>query len=598
MITRAFKLRFRRRLRMRKLQVEELGQQAEQQLERNFFRRLERLADVRRFVVSWLALLLLLGGAVIAQVRGLGAYYQVPQPVAGGTYTEGILGAFTNANPLYATGSVDVAVSKLLFASLLTYDEKNNLVGDLAESVVPDERGTTYTVKLKPGLSWHDGKPLTAHDVVFTYQVIQNPDAQSPLRSSWQGITVKASDHLTVTFTLPNQLSAFPYSLTNGIVPQHILADKSMKALRTLTFNSSEPVGAGPFKFNALEVSAGAANNREERIALEPFSDYHAGKPKIDRFVIHSFRDESRLVDSFKNSEIDAMAGLTAVPPELQENGSARVYNLPLTAAVMTFFKVSEGILSDTKVRQALVSATHVETIIKQLGYPAVPVREPLLLTQTGYNPLYAQFGYDAQVARNTLEAQGWKVGKDGIRFKDGKPLTFNLVAQDNSEYAIVSAELQRQWREVGVDVQVVLQSGTDFQTTLSSHGYDALLYGISIGKDPDVYVYWDSRQADPRSESRLNFSEWRSAIADDALQAGRTRADANLRAIKYQPFLQAWRDEAPALGMYQPRSLYITRLKVYGLSEHPINAEVERFTNVHNWMIRAEGAPQVPRAK
>jgi hypothetical protein len=150
----------------------------------------------------------------------------------------------------------------------------------------------------------------------------------------------------------------------------------------------------------------------------------------------------------------------------------------------------------------------------------------------------------------------------------------------------------------VGVDVQVVLQSGTDFQTTLSSHGYDALLYGISIGKDPDVYVYWDSRQADPRSESRLNFSEWRSTIADDALQAGRTRADMSLRAIKYQPFLQAWRDEAPALGMYQPRSLYIARLKVYGLSEHPINAEVERFTNVHNWMIRTEGVAEVTRGK
>lgn len=598
MITRAFKLRFRRRLRMRKMQVEEFGQQAEQQLERNFFRRLERLADVRRFVASWLILLLLLGACVVAQLRGLGAYYQVLQPVAGGTYTEGVLGAFTNANPLYATGSVDAAVSKLLFASLLTYDEKNVLKGDLAESLAVDDRGTTYTVKLKPNLTWHDGHPVTAEDVAFTYQVIQNPDAQSPLRSSWQGITVKAIDPLSLTFTLPNQLSAFPYSLTNGIVPKHILGDKTMTALRTLTFNTSEPVGAGPFTFKALEVTAGAANNREERIALEPFKNYHGGTPKLDRFVVHSFRDESSLVQSFKNKDIDAMVGLTTVPPEFTDDGSTRIYNLPLTAAVMTFFRVSEGVLSETKVRQAIVSATNTDAIIKNLGYPAVPVREPLLLTQTGYNSAYTQFGYNPQAARDSLEALGWKVGQGGIRFKDGKPLSFNLIAQDNSEYASVSAELQRQWREVGVDVQVVLQSGTDFQTTLSSHGYDALLYGISIGKDPDVYVYWDSRQADPRSESRLNFSEWRSATADAALQAGRTRSDASLRAVKYQPFLQAWRDDAPALGMYQPRSLYITRIKVYGLNEHPINAEVERFTNVQNWMIRAEGAAQVPREK
>jgi peptide/nickel transport system substrate-binding protein len=593
MIKRATKLRFRRRLRMRKLQVEEFGQQAEQQLERNFFRRLERLAFVRRFVAAWLLLLVLLGGCVVAQINGLRTYYQVPQAVPGGTYTEGILGSFTNANPLYATTPVDTSVSKLLFASLMTYDEKNNLKGDLAESIQVDDRGTTYTVKLKPNLTWHDGKPLTAEDVVFTYQTIQHPDAQSPLRSSWKGITVAAGGRRTVTFTLPNQLSAFPYSLTNGIVPKHLLAGKSMSSLRTLAFNSTQPVGAGPFKFKALEVTGADVKSREERIALEPFEQYHAGRPKLSRFVVHSFREEKQLIDSFRKNDIDAMVGLTQVPPELESDGSTRAYNLPQTAAVMTFFKASEGVLADVKVRQALVRATDNEAVIQALGYPTIPVREPLLQTQVGYNPALVQLAYNPALAKQGLEEQGWHVGKGGLRFKDGTPLTFNLIAQDNSEYATVSAELQKQWRKVGVDVEVVLQSGVDFQTTLSSHGYDALLYGISIGKDPDVYVYWDSRQADPRSETRLNFSEFKSQAADIALQAGRTRADASLRAIKYQPFLQAWRDDAPAVGLYQPRFLYVTRIKVYGLNEHPINAEVERYTNVANWMIRSEGAPQ-----
>src|SRR2546430_15412517 len=90
MITRAFKLRFRRRLRLKQRQVEELGAQAEKQLERNFFRRLERLNSVRRFVVGWVLLLVLLGGCVAAQIQGLGAYYQTLQPTTGGTYTEGI----------------------------------------------------------------------------------------------------------------------------------------------------------------------------------------------------------------------------------------------------------------------------------------------------------------------------------------------------------------------------------------------------------------------------------------------------------------------------------------------------------------------------
>jgi peptide/nickel transport system substrate-binding protein len=593
MISRAFKLRFRRRIRMQKLQVEEFGQQAEQHLERNFFRRLERLADVRRFVITWIILIILLGGVVVAQIRGLSSYYQMPEPAPGGTYSEGALGSFTNANPLYASSPVDAAVSKLLFASLVTYNERNELIGDLAQDWSVDERGTTYTVRLKPDLTWHDGKPLTAADVVFTYQLIQNPDAQSPLNPSWRGITVKEVNPRTVTFTLPSQLISFPYSLTNGIVPKHILGGEPMGALRTLRFNSTEAVGAGPFKFSALEVTGGSVETREQRIALEPFEDYHAGKPKLDRFVIHSFRNEQRLLDSFEKQETNAIAGLTKTPETFEVDGSIRIHNLPLTAAVMTFFKTSEGVLSDAKVRQALVQATDAATIIKELQFPTQPVRSPLLRSHVGYNAGYLQPPYNLAAANALLDGQGWKIGNDGIRRKAGSALTFSLSAQDNSEYAKVARLLQKQWRAVGVDLRVVLQASADFQTTLAFHNYDALLYGISIGKDPDVLVYWDSKHADVRAENRLNFSEYKSAVADESLQSGRTRSDPALRAVKYQPFLQAWRNDAPAVGLYQPRFLYITRGPVYGLGEHAINSEVQRFTNVHNWMIRQTGVPQ-----
>jgi len=596
MTSRAFKLRFRRRLRLRKLQVEEFGQQAEQGLERNFFRRLERLANVRRFAVMWLLLVFLLGGCVIAQISALGAYYKAPQPVAGGRYSEGIVGSFTNANPLYASGPVDSAVSRLMFSGLFTYDQHNNLVGDLAQTITADERGTTYTVKLKPHLLWHDGQPLTAEDVAFTYSLIQNPDAQSPFRASWQGITVKAVDAHTVSFTLPNLLSSFPYSLTNGIVPKHLLADKSMGSLRTLPFNTSQPVGAGPFKFSALQVSGGAANQREEQIAMVPFNDYNGGRPQLDRFVVHSYRNEDQLQASFKRQDIDAMVGLTRVPGQYNNDGTTQIYNFPMTAAVMTFFRTSEGILSDVNVRRALVKATNSPAIIQSLQYPAMPVVEPLLRGQVGYDPTYAQPGFDIAAARAALDQLGWTSSRGGIRQKDGKKLSFTLYAQDNSEYANVARQLQKQWRAVGVDLQVFLKDAADFQATLSSstRSYDALLYGISIGKDPDVYVYWDSKNADIRSESRLNFSEYKSPIADAALQAGRTRTDASLRTIKYQPFLQAWRDDAPAVGLYQPRFLYITHKKIYGLDEHSLNTETDRFSDVQHWMIREAATPQV----
>ncbi|HXE10117.1 MAG TPA: hypothetical protein VN554_01700, partial [Verrucomicrobiae bacterium] len=125
------------------------------------------------------------------------------------------------------------------------------------------------------------------------------------------------------------------------------------------------------------------------------------------------------------------------------------------------------------------------------------------------------------------------------------------------------------------------------FQSTLTSHGYDAVLNGIAIGVDPDVFVYWDSSQADVRASHRLNLSEYKSPTADTALEAGRTRIDPALRVIKYKPFLQSWQQDAPAVGLYQPRLLYLTNGPVAGLSDSAISTPTDRFINVQNWEIR-----------
>lgn len=591
--TRAIKLRVRRSLRLQRRQVEELGIQAEQRLENDFFKRLERLGAVRRFVVAWTTALVLLIGCVVAQTRGLSGYYQELGPAPGGTYSEGILGAFTNANPVYATDLVDTSVSKLLFSGLLKYNEKNQLTGDLAESWSADARGINYTFRLRPGLQWHDGRPLTAADVLFTYQVIQNPDARSPLFGSFQGITVGAPDKRTVTFALPGPLASFPYSLTNGIVPKHLLGGTAMADMRSVSFNSTKPVGSGPFVWQALEVSGGSADTREERIGLRAYERYHFGKPKLNSFVIRTFRDQAKLVESFQKREVFAVSGLNQVPAALKADSTIHTYNLPLTAAVMTFFRTQNGVLADAKVRQALVRAADTTSIIESLGYATLPVRQPLLHGQLGYSPAYNQAGYNPAEAIEILKSAGWSQGAGGSMQKDGAPLSFTLYYLEGSEYASVAKQLASHWKAIGVDAQLLAQSEADFRAVLGNapspayHSYDALLYGISIGVDPDVYIYWDSSQIDLRSPVRLNFSQYASRTTDGALESGRTRLDPALRAAKYQPFLSAWQADAPALGLYQPRFLYLTHGRVYGLEEKAINADWQRYGMVHEWQIR-----------
>ena len=170
------------------------------------------------------------------------------------------------------------------------------------------------------------------------------------------------------------------------------------------------------------------------------------------------------------------------------------------------FFKSSNDVLGDKAVRQALTEATNRAEILNGLGYPVKPSEGPLLHSHLGFAKDVTQFGYNLEEANAILDQNGWVKNQEGVREKSGKKLSFSLSSQNNSEYAYTSQILQRQWREVGADVKVDLESDTDLQSTIASHNYDSLLYGISVGNDPDVYAYWHSSQADVRSSSRLNF--------------------------------------------------------------------------------------------
>jgi peptide/nickel transport system substrate-binding protein len=573
----------------RRKQAEQLSELAENQLERNFVRRLSRLYSVRRFILVWVVLVLTMIGTVVVQTRALGGYYQTLQPAPGGIYREGIIGNFTNANPLYVTGQVNDAVSKLIFASLFKYDQKNNLVGDLAAAYSVDPTGTTYTVKLQPSLTWQDGEPLTADDVLFTYQTIQNPDAQSPLNVSWQNVTVSSPDAQTVVFKLPNPLSSFPYSLVNGIVPKHILKDVQLANLRSVDFNTSQPIGAGPYRLKSIEVSGNSPTTRHEEIELVPFDKYHGGAPAIASFIVHTYPDNDQMIAGFRSRDVNAMAGPQEVPDDLLNDASVRTATMPLTAVNMVFFKTTDGVLADKTVRQAMVGGVDVDEALSDVTKPLLPVREPFLPRTPGYDPALQQLQVGSAVANQWLDAAGWIRQPNGIRTKDGHPLSFRMYAQNTAEYTHVTGRLKAQWRKLGADVQVFLQTDTDLRSTVSTHSYDALLYGISLGVDPDVFVYWHSSQADVRSPSRLNLSEWKNDVADASLEAGRTRSDPALRAIKYKPFLQAWQQDAPALGLYQPRFLYVTWGQVSGVEDRPVTIDTDRFNNVEQWMVRKE---------
>ena len=169
---------------------------------------------VRRFAFSWLFLVLLLTGTIVTQTYALDRLYREETGADGGVYTEALEGEFTNFSPLFAVSTSDTTVSKLVFSGLFERDKNGQLQPDMAESISRSDRGNEYTVVLRPNLKWHDGTTLTSADVVYTVNAIKNPETDSPYRTVWEGITVKAVDETTVQFILPNAFAPFQEQLT------------------------------------------------------------------------------------------------------------------------------------------------------------------------------------------------------------------------------------------------------------------------------------------------------------------------------------------------------------------------------------------------
>jgi peptide/nickel transport system substrate-binding protein len=422
--------------------------------------------------------------------------------------------------------------------------------------------GTSYTLNLRPNLKWQDGKPLTTADVLFTFRLIQNPDVNSPLRSYFEGVSVTAKGN-SVTFTIPNPLSSFPDYLNVGILPQHILSTVPVSELRSSSFNTQNPIGSGPFVYKSLAVKGNDPTNAEVQINLAPNKSYVLGEPKLNAFIVHAYASQNQLVSAMLSGKLNGAEGISVPPTKILKNKKFVENNLTLTAGSYVFFRTTNNVLSDQKVRSALEQSINIKKIIEDLGYNATAVDSPFLKNQVEYNQQYAQNPFNLESANAILDQDGWVRGSNGVRAKNGQSLKFNFTIPNIAEYVSVADKIKADWQNVGAQADIMTLDIQDFPSALNYHQYDAVLYGISIGANPDVYPYWASEMFNPATGKWTNLSEYKNTSADASLSAGRTRLDPILRRVKYAPFLSAWQADVPAVGLYQPRDLYITNGKL-----------------------------------
>jgi len=555
-------------------------------IRRYFTRRADHIVGVRRFAVGWLVLAF--GLCVASAVAAWGLYQKskTTAPAPGGSYVEGMQGELTNLNPLFAGSNAESSSSELLFNGLLRYNTEGKLAPDLASGWKVADNDKNYTVTLRKDVTWHDGQDFTAEDVVFTIRTIQNRATRSPLNATWRGISVEAKGDHQVQFELQSPSASFVHALTVPIVPEHVLSDVEAGNLRSSPF-SNNPIGTGPFEMRVLRDI-----NRGQQLELARNENYFRQAPKVERFVLNVYQDADDLRGDLANKEITSAVDLNDIRVEsFSDSNSIQTARYPLRTGVFAFFKTTQKPFNDKDVRQALVLGFDSKRILDLFETRYQPLKTPLLTDQIGFSAQYNQKS-SAKKAKTTLEKAGWKI-KNDVRTKGSQTLNLQITTLDSDEYQIMAEELQRQWAEIGVKTTVKLLSQAELeQTALSAHDYEILLYGISIGADPDVYAFWHSSQAQAGS---LNFSEWKNSTADLNLETGRNRLDPTLREARYKAFLKAWEADAPALALYQPYMNYSYHRNASGFEIFPLNTKSDHLTNVQDWTAETQSVFLTP---
>lgn len=545
-------------------------------------RRLANLRDVRRHALGWLALVLLLSALALWQTNVSAAQYTTEVPAKGGVYTEGAYGTLDNLNPLFAATPAERSASRLLFANLLTYDQNGDLVGELAQHWQMDNTGKIFTLSLKKNAVWSDGAPITADDVLFTFNLIKNADTRSPLYASWRNVAVEKVDDETIKFTLPTVYAAFANSLALGILPAHALSDVQPSELRTEPFDRSPTVTSGPFTFQAMSAVDAAQTHYVVRMAAN--KTYVLGVPQLDGFQLHAYKDRDDLAKALRNQEVAAISDPTISQIKAIDTQKFTLSNSPLDNGVYAFLKTDSDMLSDVRVRQALQLATNYSAITKLFNDTVQPLGGPLLPGQLGYKADVGPPKMDLAKANQLLDAAGWTRDKNGHRVKNGTPLKLRIVSISTGNYPAVTQEVMDEWSKVGVqfDASSSLVKPDDMQqNVITPRAYDVLVYEIAIGADPDVYAYWHSSQA---TENGFNLSDYKSAKVDDELDTARAKLDPALREAKYHLFVQQWLNDVPAVGLYRPSLTYVQNKDVTSFNAHNLVDPVDRYFNIRYW--------------
>jgi peptide/nickel transport system substrate-binding protein len=525
---------------------------------------------------------------VIASFVGtiVGSYYHFTKaiPISGGEYSEGIVGQPLYINPILAQGNdADQSLSALMYSGLFKYDPDGKIIPDLVENFELSADKLTYTVHLKKDVKWNDGEPLTADDVLFTIQAMQDPAFKSPLRQNWQGVGVETEDENTIRFILQSPYAFFLNNLTVGILPRHVWEGIAPQNFHLAEYNL-RPVGSGPYKFSDFEKDP---DGNILSYDLEANENYFGQKPYISRISFSFYYDEESMLEAYNNKQIFGSSYLSPSRiKDIKSRRSADVHSISIPRYFAVFLNQQKSkALADKNVRAALSLATDRKTIINEvLAGEGKEIYSPIPPGAFGFSDDLKKYGFDVEKANKTLDDAGWKKGDDGFRKKDSQPLEIKLTTTDWPDLAQTADLLKKQWEAVGVKVDFEALDIADIQQNyIRPREYEALLFGQMLGIEPDPYSFWSSSQT---RDPGLNLALYSNQDVDKTLEKIRTEFDEGKRMELYKKFQQSVAEDVPAVFLYSPNYIYVTNKKVQGVKISAMTAPENRFANMTEWYV------------
>lgn len=493
-----------------------------------------------------------------------------------------------NLNPAISTLEVARSVQYAVLEPLWMMDEKGNFVPKLA-AAVPGQNdvsadGKTYTIKLRSGVKWHDGQLFTSKDVKFTFELMQNPNVKIQRRNGFDLMTnLETPDDNTVRFTLKKPYAAMVTILADTfILPAHILGKS--QDVNTDSFNA-KPVGTGPFKFVEWQ--------RGQFITVQANMDYWAGPPKLGKAIFKIVPDRKVLFTQLTTGEVDIIGDSLGISEEYFQQAKA-VPNLQVENLTSNFYEhvlinLSNPILSDVKLRQALRYATDMKPILDTVLFGLHKQANTFIpMSNWAYFPEVKTYPYDLSKAKALLDAAGWQPGPDGIRTKGGQRLTLTIATTTgNAIRAQIEQLLQQQWKGAGIDLKIDnMAAATVFGDYMIQSKFALILIGQFVDPDPDLFSYptFHSGQIPRETKQGRNWGVVKVPEIDRALEQGQGSVDPEQRKAAYRKIQEIYAEQVLDFPLYYKGKIFGWHKKVQGVRLNP-NALTPAW-NLFEWRV------------